>query len=79
MFQVDLSNAVEEINDKHLGPWADACRRDGIDNTPLSPYMHEELLYNKHLNLDSSKLKSTGFTVSVPKITLEHLYNVSIS
>lgn len=74
--KVDLTNAIEEINDKHLGPWADACRRDGIDNTPLSPYMHEELLYNKHLNLDSGKIMITGFTVSVPRITLEHLRNI---
>lgn len=74
---IDLSSVVEEVNDKHLAPWAKACRNDGIDNTPLSPYMSEELLYNKNLYLDGRKLKSCGFTVSIPKLTKDNLSQVS--
>lgn len=72
----DLSSVVEEVNDKHLAPWAKACRNDGIDNTPLSPYMSEELLYNKNLYLDGRKLKSCGFTVSIPKLTKDNLSQI---
>lgn len=60
-------------------PWAEACQKNGIDNTPLSPYMGEELLYKKHLYLDGSRLKSLGFQYSVPQVTRELLEEVSIT
>lgn len=68
---VDLSVATDDANDKHLAPWAEACREDNIQNTPLSPHMHSELLLHKHLNLDGSKLKKLGFSVSIIRPTLE--------
>nr|CAH7750082.1 unnamed protein product [Callosobruchus chinensis] len=46
---VDLVGAADDANDKHLAPWAEACRRDGILNTPLSPHMDPEVLLHKHL------------------------------
>ncbi|KAJ8943667.1 hypothetical protein NQ314_009690 [Rhamnusium bicolor] len=58
---VDLVGAADDANDKHLGPWADACRNNDILNTPLSPHMDSELLLHKHLRLDGSKLKKIGF------------------
>lgn len=45
--QLHMAGATEESNEKHLEPWSVACHRDGIVNTPLSPYMDQELLYNK--------------------------------
>lgn len=36
-----MSSLVDDINDKHLGPWAEACSKDGIENTPLNPYLHQ--------------------------------------
>lgn len=68
---VDLNVAADEANDKHLQPWAEACRKDGIQNTPLTPHMDPELLVNKALNLDGSKLRELGFQYEVPKPTAE--------
>ncbi|GJQ73919.1 hypothetical protein Trydic_g18853 [Trypoxylus dichotomus] len=68
---VDLSVAADEANDKHLEPWAEACRKDGIQNTPLTPHMDPELLFNKSINLNGSKLRNLGFQYEVPKPTAD--------
>lgn len=67
--QLDLIGAVEEINEKHMLPWAKLCQSDNIENTPLTPYLDPELLYNKHIHLDNSKLKRFGFKLLYPKLT----------
>ena len=64
-----MASVTEESNEKHLTPWSDACARDGISNTPLSPYLDRELLYNKHLHVDGSKIEASGFTYTVPQPT----------
>lgn len=74
--KLNMSDAVSEINDKHMGPWAEICQNDNIQNTPLSPYMDEELLYHKHLNLDNTKLKSMGYELLVPKLTSDKLKEI---
>jgi hypothetical protein len=72
-----MASLVDEVNDKHLGPWAEACTQSGVENTPLTPYIDQELLYNKHLYLDPSKLESTGFSWLVPQISRGKLQEVS--
>lgn len=74
--QADMTQVVEEVNDKHMGPWAEACREGGVENTPLSPYIQQELLDNKHLHLSNNKLKSTGFTLAHPILTKQALQEV---
>ncbi|KAL0271796.1 UNVERIFIED_CONTAM: hypothetical protein PYX00_008784 [Menopon gallinae] len=74
--KADLSCVVEEVNDKHMGPWAEICMKDEIYNTPLSPYIDKELLSNKHLYLDGTKLRKTGFIYSVPHLSVERLEEV---
>ncbi|RZB40900.1 uncharacterized protein BDFB_003056 [Asbolus verrucosus] len=73
---LDLEGAADDANDKHLVPWAEVCRLDGIQNTPLSPHMDPELLLHKHLRLDGSKLKNLGLTVSVPAPTVENIKEI---
>lgn len=73
-----MSSVVEEVNDKHMGPWADACNKDGVENSPLSPYIDQELLYNKHLYMQPGKLTSTGFNYLYPKLTKDALKEVII-
>lgn len=68
MARVNMSSVVEDINDKHMGPWADACQHDNIANTPLTPFIDQELLYNKHLHLDGSKLEQLGFRLEHPVV-----------
>lgn len=73
-----MSSVVEEVNDKHMTPWAEACRKDGVENSPLSPYIDQELLYNKHLYLQPGKLSnSTGFMYLYPKLTKDALAEVN--
>lgn len=70
---------MEEVNDKHMGPWADACSKDNVENSPLSPYIDQEFLYNKHLYLKNGKLASTtAFNYQYPKLTKEALKEVII-
>ncbi|KAF3428246.1 hypothetical protein E2986_07938 [Frieseomelitta varia] len=72
----DMNSVVEEVNDKHMGPWAEACNKDGVENSPLSPYIDQELLYNKHLYLQVGKLSNIGFSYLYPKLTKDALKEV---
>jgi len=73
----DLQGFVEDCNDKHMVPWATVCRDDGVPNTPLNPYLYEELLNNHPLWLDGSKLeKETGFEYEKPELTRDLLVEV---
>ncbi|KAH3716248.1 hypothetical protein DPMN_058967 [Dreissena polymorpha] len=74
--RVNMAAVVEDINDKHMTPWAEACTLEGITNTPLNPFLDQELLYNKHLFLDGSKLESTGFTFDHPELKASYLQQV---
>lgn len=74
--KVDMNTVVDEINDKHLAPWAKLCNQNGVVNTPLSPYIHKEQLHNKHLYLSTDKIKLTGFEVSVPEITADYIKEI---
>ncbi|XP_053669629.1 uncharacterized protein LOC128720009 [Anopheles nili] len=76
MTKLDMAGAIEEINDRHLGPWAELCQRDGVQNTPLTPYMDQELLLHKHLHLSNDKLKSYGYKLRHPQITRELLEEI---
>ncbi|XP_053658487.1 uncharacterized protein LOC128707556 [Anopheles marshallii] len=76
MTKLDMAGAIEEINDRHLGPWAELCQRDGVQNTPLTPYMDQELLLHKHLHLSNEKLKSYGYKLRHPQITRELLEEI---
>lgn len=73
---VDLVGATDEANDKHLVPWAEACHKDDILNTPLTPHMDPEVLVHKHLRLDGKKLNGLGFTLNVPEPTVDKLKEV---
>ncbi|XP_058798681.1 UDP-glucose 4-epimerase isoform X2 [Phymastichus coffea] len=75
--KMDMNGVVEEINDKHMEPWAEACNKDGVENTPLSPYIDQELLQYHHLHLRPGKLsENTGFTYMYPQMTKELLKQV---
>jgi len=69
MAKLNMKNVTEEINDKHLKPWSELCKAHGINNTPLTPYLDQELLYNNSLSVDGSKIESTGFTYDYPQVT----------
>ncbi|EDO44998.1 predicted protein [Nematostella vectensis] len=76
MARLNMTSTVEDSNDKHLAPWSEACNKDKIQATPLSPYLDQELLYDKHLSIDGSKIESLGFTYKCPQPTVESLKQV---
>jgi len=67
--KLNMKSITEDINDKHLKPWSDLCKNEGIENTPLTPYLDQELLYNNALSVDGSKIESTGFRYDHPQMT----------
>lgn len=74
--KIPISMIVEEINEKHMGPWAEICMKDKTENTPLTPFMDAELLQNCHLNLSNEKLKATGYRLTMPILTQESIEEV---
>jgi len=66
--KVNFKAVTEEVNDKHLKPWSDLCKAAGILNTPLTPYLDQELLYNNSLSVDGSAIEATGFVYDHPKM-----------
>lgn len=65
---VGLKGIAESVNEKHLKPWSDLCKEQGIVSTPLSPYIDCELLFNNGVWLDGSAIEGKGFKYSHPKL-----------
>ena len=42
----------------------------GVSNTPLSPFIHSELLRHKHVFVDGTLIESTGFSYTSDRIGL---------
>jgi len=65
---VAMKTVAETANEKHLKPWSELCKSMGITNTPLTPYLDEELLYNNSYSVDGTKITKTGFTYKHPEM-----------
>jgi nucleoside-diphosphate-sugar epimerase len=74
--KMNLPTVVDEINRRHLKPWSDIVKASGIENTPLSPYVEEELIKKKHLAVDGSAIEGTGFKYDYPHVTADSLREV---
>jgi hypothetical protein len=75
--QLDMNDVIDEINDKHMGPWADLCQNDGVANTPLNPFLHSDTLAKKNISLSGKKLSDAGFTdFEHPTVTKELLLEI---
>jgi nucleoside-diphosphate-sugar epimerase len=73
---VAMKVVAETANEKHLKPWSDLCKAKGITNTPLTPYLDEELLYNNAYAVDGTKITKTGFTYKYPSVTEQSIREV---
>ncbi|GFR97719.1 hypothetical protein ElyMa_004484400, partial [Elysia marginata] len=58
---VRMSDIVDDINEKHMHPWSEACQRDGVLNTPLTPFIDQVI---------------TFVTSSVPAIKVQYLQSL---
>jgi len=63
-------------NDEHLKPFSDACKKYGINDSPLTPYLDEELIKEVNVAIDGSAILKLGFTYDFPKPTAELLKEV---
>jgi len=66
-----MKMVAEHANEKHLKPWSDLCKAGNIVNTPLTPYLDEELLYNDAYSINGEKVTSTGFAYQYPQVSEE--------
>jgi len=57
---------VSIANDLHLKPFSDACKKYGIVETPLTPYLDEELVKENSTSLDGSAIEKLGFVYDYP-------------
>ena len=37
--RLNMRDAVDDVNEKHMGPWSEMCAATGVTTTPLSPYI----------------------------------------
>ncbi|SAL98714.1 hypothetical protein [Absidia glauca] len=75
--KMNLNSVVEDINEKHLQPWADILKANNVQNSPLSPYLDPELLYNNAISVNGSAIEDqTGFKYSVPHLTQANLQQI---
>eukprot|EP00123_Amoebidium_parasiticum_P001051 comp12041_c0_seq1/m.6743 comp12041_c0_seq1/g.6743 ORF comp12041_c0_seq1/g.6743 comp12041_c0_seq1/m.6743 type:complete len:359 (-) comp12041_c0_seq1:222-1298(-) len=74
--KMSMASLCEDVNERHLEPWSEMCKHAGIENTPLTPYLDQELLFKNHLSVDGSKAESEGFKYQHPIVTKELLEEV---
>jgi len=57
---------VSFANDLHLKPFSDACKKYGINETPLTPYLDEELIKENSTSIDGCAIEKLGFSYDYP-------------
>jgi len=57
---------VSFANDLHLKPFSDTCKKYGINETPLTPYLDEELVKENSTSIDGSAIEKLGFVYDYP-------------
>jgi len=67
---------VGYANDEHLKPFSDACKKYGINDTPLTPYLDEELIKEVYIAVDGTNITKLGFKYDHPVVTADSLREV---
>lgn len=63
-------------NDEHLKPFSDACKKYNIHDTPLTPYLDEELIKEAAIAIDGNAITKIGFKYDHPTVTADSLREV---
>jgi len=74
--QMGTKYLVGYANDEHLRPFSDACKKYGILDTPLTPYLDEELIKENATAVDGTAITKLGFSYAHPHVTAECLREV---
>jgi len=67
--QMGTKFLVGFANDQHLKPFSDACKKYGIADTPLTPYLDEELIKETPTAVTGTKIEALGFKYEHPELT----------
>jgi len=67
---------VGYANDEHLKPFSDACKKYGIQDTQLTPYLDEELIKETNVAIDGTAITKIGFKYEHPYVTADSLREV---
>jgi nucleoside-diphosphate-sugar epimerase len=73
---VKTKTLVEHVNDMHLKPFSEALKKYGIADTPLTPYLDEELIKDNDLWIDGKAIEGLGFKYDHPQVTAALLKEV---
>lgn len=71
-----MSAVAEEVNSRHIDPWAAICKENGIGYSRLTPYLDEEYLYNNDHSVDGSAIEKLGFSYQHPQVTEQAIREV---
>jgi len=63
-------------NDLHLKPFSDVCKKYNINDTPLTPYLDEELIKENSISVDGNAIEKLGFVYDYPAPTANLLKEV---
>jgi len=74
--QMGTKFLVGFANDEHLKPFSDACKKYGILDTPLTPYLDEELIKEVAVAVDGTAITKLGFKYDRPNVTADSLKEV---
>jgi len=70
--KLSLEGFANTANDEHVPTWTRLCATHGILNTPVSPYVDQEMMKNNHLFVDGTAVtKKSSFKYKYPKATVE--------
>ncbi|RKP13115.1 hypothetical protein BJ684DRAFT_10515 [Piptocephalis cylindrospora] len=65
-----LENAMDEANEKHLGPWSKLLEESGVQHSPLTPYLDPEYFDVYEVAVDGQAIvRETGFQYQYPAVT----------
>jgi len=67
---------VGKVNDMHLKPFSDAMKKYKINDTPLTPYLDEELIKDFDTWVDGTAITKLGFKYDNPTLTTALLKEV---
>jgi len=70
---IAMKSVAEAVNEKHLSPWSELCKANNIHNSPLTPYLDEELLYHDAYSIDGTKITKSGFKYQHPALSEEEI------
>jgi nucleoside-diphosphate-sugar epimerase len=75
---IGMAAVARASNDKHVPVWTKLCQKHDILNTPLSPYLDQELLRNNSLCIDGSTITKADkeFTYTHKACTEDELRSV---